>query len=84
MQSKNETREKYATSFISKKNSIDINQLKTLLPKDSNHGLCGSVNLGNTCFMNSSIACLSNCTELTTFFLSKEFKKYKKFNREKR
>ena len=77
MQSKNETREKYATSFISKKNSIDINQLKTLLPKDSNHGLCGSVNLGNTCFMNSSIACLSNCTELTTFFLSKEFKKYK-------
>ena len=77
MHSKNETREKYATSFISKKNSIDINQLKTLLPKDSNHGLCGSVNLGNTCFMNSSIACLSNCTELTTFFLSKEFKKYK-------
>ena len=27
--------------------------------------------------MNSSIACLSNCTELTTFFLTKEYKKYK-------
>ena len=77
MQSKNEIKEIYATSFISKKKSIDINQLKTILPKDSNHGLCGSVNLGNTCFMNSSIACLSNCTELTTFFLSKEFKKHK-------
>lgn len=77
MQTKNEIRENNPTSFISKKIPIDINQLKTILPSHSNHGLCGSVNLGNTCYMNSSIACLSNCTELTTFFLSKEFKKYK-------
>ena len=77
MQSKNEIRENSLTSFISKKIPIDINQLKTILPSNSNHGLCGSVNLGNTCYMNSSIACLSNCTELTTFFLSKEFKKHK-------
>ena len=27
--------------------------------------------------MNSSIACLSNCLELTTFFLTKEYRKYK-------
>ena len=77
MQSKNEIRENSPISFISQKIPIDINQLKTILPSNSNHGLCGSVNLGNTCYMNSSIACLSNCTELTTFFLSKEFKKNK-------
>ena len=77
MQSKNEIKENNPTSFIAKKIPIDINKLKTILPSNCNHGLCGSVNLGNTCYMNSSIACLSNCTELTTFFLSKEFKKNK-------
>ena len=65
-------------SFITLNNKIkiDITKLKEILPSNNNHGLCGSKNLGNTCYMNSSIACLSNCTELTTFFLSKEFKKY--------
>ena len=56
--------------------AINISNLKQILTSDSNHGICGSINLGNTCYMNSSIACLSNCTELTTFFLSKEYKKY--------
>ena len=77
MQSKNEINEKNSLSFISKKNGIDITQLKSILSPNHNHGLCGSDNLGNTCYMNSSIACLSNCLELTTFFLSKEFKNYK-------
>ena len=54
---------------------IDIKELEKILKKGCNHGVCGGVNLGNTCFMNSSIACLSNCTELTTFFLSGEYKK---------
>ena len=57
------------------KNKIDISILKDILNSNCNHGLCGSKNLGNTCYMNSSIACLSNCLELTTYFLSKEFKK---------
>ena len=52
---------------------IDTSQLKKILNENSSHGLCGSHNLGNTCFMNSSIACLSNCIELTTYFLTKEF-----------
>ena len=52
---------------------IDISPLIKLLNEDSSHGLCGSHNLGNTCFMNSSIACLSNCIELTTYFLTKEY-----------
>ena len=51
----------------------DENDLIKILNQNSNHGLCGSVNLGNTCFMNSSIACISNCIELTYYFLSKKF-----------
>ena len=55
--------------------TFDISLLKNYLNADSSSGICGSVNLGNTCFMNSSIACISNCTELTYFFLSGQYKK---------
>ena len=54
---------------------IDISKISNYLTEDSSHGLCGGKNLGNTCFMNSSIACISNCTELTYYFLSGEYKK---------
>ena len=43
------------------------------ISKQYNHGRCGGRNLGNTCYMNSSIACLSNCSELTSYFLSGEY-----------
>ena len=56
-------------------NVIDTTELVSLLNSGCNHGLCGGYNLGNTCFMNSSIACLSNCYELTSYFLTKEFEK---------
>ena len=49
------------------------NDLIKILKPSSNHGICGSVNLGNTCFMNSSIACISNCIDLTYYFLSKKY-----------
>lgn len=54
---------------------IDISKIKDYLEENSTHGLCGGKNLGNTCFMNSSIACLSNCVELTYYFLSGDYKK---------
>ena len=38
-------------------------------------GLSGLANLGNTCYMNSAIQCLSHTTSLTDYFLNKNFVK---------
>uniref|UniRef100_A0A8C5BLE5 Ubiquitin carboxyl-terminal hydrolase n=1 Tax=Gadus morhua TaxID=8049 RepID=A0A8C5BLE5_GADMO len=39
----------------------------------SQPGLCGLSNLGNTCFMNSALQCLSNASALTDYFLNDQY-----------
>ena len=47
------------------------------LPKSKyvGKGLCGLINLGNKCFLNSILFCLSNTVKLTDYFLSSKYKK---------
>ena len=38
-------------------------------------GICGMKNIGNSCYMNTALQCVSNCWELTNYFLSDAYLK---------
>ena len=54
---------------------LDISKINDYLNQNSAKGKVGGRNLGNNSFINSSIACLSNCTELTYYFLKGDYLK---------
>lgn len=52
--------------------------------KYKKRGLSGLVNLGNRCFMNSILQCLSNTLKLTDYFLSGAYKKDDQLNKKRK
>jgi len=57
-------------AFGSKRHPLDLLSANNEMVPDSYCGLVGLYNLGNTCYMNAAIQCLSNIPALTDHFLT--------------
>lgn len=60
------------TNSISSDNNMDTNPISSDDNEDDIYGTSGLVNLGNTCYVNSIIQCLSNCNIFRELILSKQ------------
>lgn len=74
---------KSVTSVTSATSSKSFSESKTTYHRSSYNferepiipGVVGLNNIGNTCFMDSMLQCISNCQPLTEYFLSGEYEK---------
>uniref|UniRef100_A0A3P9ITE6 Ubiquitin carboxyl-terminal hydrolase n=1 Tax=Oryzias latipes TaxID=8090 RepID=A0A3P9ITE6_ORYLA len=60
-------------SSTSSSNSYNSYNSYSYRESQAQPGLCGLSNLGNTCFMNSALQCLSNAPPLTEYFLDDQY-----------